>query len=206
MAAVPHQSMAHAGHAHHHAPGLASTGWIMTGVMVVAMMVPMSLVHVREVALRSPGRRHRAVALFLLEYLGVWIVAQAVIAGAVQAIAAMAGWVPAASIVGTVAVAWELAAGRLRAHSAAPLAADGWRAHHPAFYGTVTAVGCVRSCWALMALCAVFAHSIPVMAALLGVQMSGHHWLRRPPALAAVAVLAVCAWAIAAQLAEVRLP
>lgn len=206
MAAVPQRPMAHAGQAHHHAPGHAFTGWMMTGVMVVAMMVPLSLAHVREVALRSPGWRHRAAALFLLGYLLVWIAAQTVIAGAVGEIATMAGWVPAACIVGAAAVAWELASGGRRAHPPTPFAAGGLRAHHPAWYGAVTALGCVRSCWAVMAVCAVFFHGLPVMLALFSIQMSGRHRLRRPPALAAVAVLAVCAWAIAARLAEVRLP
>jgi hypothetical protein len=210
MAAVPHQPMAHAGQAHHHAPDLASPGWMMMAVMVVAMMMPMSLVHVGDVAMRSPGRRHRAAALFLLGYLLVWIAAQAVIAGAVRGIATVAGWMPAACMAAAAAAAWELAAGRRRwhsgAHPARSFTGGGWRAYQHASYGAVTAIGCVRSCWALMAVCTVFAHSIPVMVVLFAVQMSGRHRLRRPHALVVAAVLAVCAWAIAARLPGVRLP
>jgi hypothetical protein len=43
-----------------------------------------------------------------------------------------------------------------------------------------------------MAACAAFAHSLPVMAALFGVQWIGRRHPRCPPAVAAAAVLVAC--------------
>lgn len=179
--------------------------------MVVAMMAPMALGHVREVASHNPGWRHRAVVVFLIGYLALWTVAQTMIVEVLQGITALAGWLLAACIAAAAAVAWELGSGsrrmRVRSHPSATPPARGWRAHHLcASYGVRTAVGCVGNCWGLMAVCAAFAHSIPVMAVLFAVQMNRRHGARRSPALSAAVVLAVSAFAIGTRLTGVQLP
>jgi|GEM_PF-1143437 len=209
IAIIPHQSMGHAAHAPHHAADPAASGWMMVG-MVVAMMVPMTLAHVREVASRNAEWRHRAVAVFLLGYLAVWTVAQAVIAETLRGIAALSGWLLAACIAAAAAVAWELGRGarpirvRIDPDAAPP---GGWRAHRVCVsHGTRTAVRCVGSCWGLMAVCAALPHSFSVMSVLFVIQMSGRHGASRSPALSAVVVLTVWVCAIGARLTDVTLP
>jgi len=210
IAAFPHRPPGQAGHAHHHSPDAAAAGWMMVG-MVVAMMVPMTLHQIREVASRNAGWRHRAVAVFLLGYLAVWTVAQAVIAETLRGITALSGWLLAACIAAAAAVAWELGCGarriRILHQPDAQPAPRGWRVLHGCgVHGARTAIRCVGSCWGLMAVCAAFAHSVPVMAVLFVIQMNGRHATRRSPVLSAAGVLAVSLGAIAARLTGTSLP
>jgi len=209
MAVVPRASAVHAGDAHHHVAGAPSGGWV---VMVVAMMLPMTLRQVHQVALTTAGyRRHASAAVFLAGYLAVWIAAQAMISGAVQGMTVLAGWAIAASVAGAVAVVWELepATWRRPGNRDVPPGTSGWRASRERVeYGAVTALGCVGRCWALMSICAASMHSVSVMALLFAVQLGGRHGTRgrRSRVLAATAVLVVSAGAIAARLAGIRIP
>lgn len=66
--------------------------------------------------------------------------------------------------------------------------------------GLVAGCRCVASCWALMAACVAFAHSVWVMAALSCIQLIARR--QSPsPALAALAVLAVCLASLALRIA-----
>lgn len=200
MLAMPHP---HAGHGGHATPGGSSMLW--AGVMVAAMMLPLTVPHVRHVARSGPGRRHRGVAGFLAGYLAVWMLAMLAIVAAMDAGSRLAGWTVAAGIVTAAAVLWEVAPGRhqllRRCARTVPLAPRGWRADADcARFGAQAGVSCVTVCWALMAACVVFAHSLPVMAVLFGVQLSGRYRREPSPALAALAVLGVCLVALAARL------
>jgi len=186
----------HAGHPH------MSHGTLGMVAMVAAMMLPLTLANVRHVALSSLWRRrHRAIAAFVAGYLAVWIAVQAGITMGWKLLASLAGWKVAVAAVVIAAALWELSPVRVRrlrrCHRTVPLAPRGWRADGDcAVYGVTTGLSCAAMCWALMAACAAFSHSLPVMAVLFGVQVSGRYQRRPSPALAALAVLGVGLFAI----------
>jgi len=188
----------HAGHLMASPGALHGHGLLGMAAMVVAMMLPLTLTNARHVALSSLWRRrHRAILAFLLGYLAVWLAVQAVIMGAWGWIAPLAGWKMAAVAAVLAAAAWEIGPIKRRelhrCHRTVPLAPRGWRADADCLrYGLTTGVSCLTMCWALMVACAAFAHSLPVMAVLFGVQLSGRYQRRPSPILAAVAVLGVC--------------
>jgi predicted metal-binding membrane protein len=211
MASTAHPVPASGGHAAHagHAPAApvadAGHGALWLGVMVVAMMLPLTLPSVRHVADSARGwRRHRAALGFLAAYFAVWMLAMGAIAAAWSAAALLAGWTMAAGIAVAAAVAWEMAPAKRhllhRCRRTRPIASGGWRADGDCIrFGSAAGADCVASCWALMALCVAFGHSLAVMAALFGVQLAGRYVRRPSPALAAAAVLAVCLASIAAR-------
>ena len=194
------------GHAAHHAMhgmhaadahplALQAAAW---GAMVVAMMFPLTVAGVRHVAraAESGWARQRAIAGFLGGYALVWLAAGTVVVAAVEGASMLAGRTAAALAIALLAAAWEVAPGhrtRLR------------RCHHHAAllgraacarFGAENGLRCVVACWALMAACAAFAHALPVMAVLFGVQVSGRYRRGHSPALAAAAVLGVCLFAL----------
>ncbi len=178
-----------------------------TGLMVAAMMLPMAIPGVRHVASSSLWRRrHRAIAGFAAGYLAVWMLAMAALTGAVGVAAALAGWTAAAVVAMAAAALWELAPVKRRllrrCGRTVPLAPNGWRADADcARFGAQAGASCVCTCWALMAACVAFAHSLPLMAVLFGVQLAGRYRRHPSPALAALAVLGVCLAAVAARYA-----
>lgn len=181
------------GHAGH------GTGAAAAGAMVVAMMLPLTIAQLRHVALSSLWRRrHRAAAGFIVGFLAVWIAVEAVLAAAWWGMASLAGATLAAGAVAVAAALWELAPAKRRhlrrCHRTVPLAPSGWRADADcARFGAAMGVSCVGTCWALMLASAAFAHSLPVMLALFGVQLSGRYRQRHSAPLAAAAVLAALA-------------
>jgi predicted metal-binding membrane protein len=131
-------------------------GWV---VMVAAMMPPLVVLSVRHVAFRSFwDRRHRAIAEFLIGYLGVWIAVAALLA-AVLPLGSLAGR-DRALIVGcgyAAAIGWQLTPwkrGALwRCHRTVALAPEGWRADLASVrFGLDIGASCLTSCWVLMAL------------------------------------------------------
>jgi predicted metal-binding membrane protein len=167
-------------HAQHHpaAPDAPSSfvpmlaGWT---VMCVAMMMPLTLPAVRYVALNSiRARRVRAMAVYTAAYLGVWVAF-----GALALLAAAPvrrhGFAPEALVpaVFLLAALWQLTPAKRRAvigcRRTTPLAPAGWRADRAcARFGLAQGWRCVVSCWPLMLLMAVNAHSLPLMAGLAG--------------------------------------
>ncbi len=183
---------------HDHALGLGwshsfAVGLAWWAVMAVAMMVPVTLPSVRHVALGSTWRRrHRAVAVFLAAFLGVWLAFGTVIVAVSQAAVSRLG--PAATVVVAfaAAAAWQVSPakrrGLRRCGRTMPLAPHGWRADRDcAHFGAVAGWSCVLSCWALMAATVAAAHSLVVMAVLFAVQLDER--LRRRPASGASAVV-----------------
>ncbi|HEY0153072.1 MAG TPA: DUF2182 domain-containing protein [Longimicrobium sp.] len=187
-------------HPHGHATG-ADVRW--TGAMVIAMMLPLTIPHVRHVARSSLWRRrHRGIAGFLAGYLAVWMLAMMAIVAALGIGGRLTGWTVVAGVATAAVVLWEVAPFRRRmlrrCGRTMPLAPRGWRADADcARFGAQAGASCVSVCWALMAVCVVFAHSLPVMAVLFGVQLSGRYRRDPSPALAALAVLGVCLAALA---------
>jgi hypothetical protein len=194
---------AHAGHGAAH-PGTGSKP-VALAAMVVAMMLPLTLGRVRALARSRPWRPNRAAAEFLAGYLALWMLAILFIDVAWMWAASRVGPTAAAVIVIGAAVPWEFASAALRraeGSGARPLTERGWRADVECVRrGVVSAGDCVASCWALMAACVAFAHSLPVMVALFCVQVYGRHREPAFPALSALAVLGVCAAALAVRLA-----
>ena len=201
------RARSHMGH------GGADGLWTRTvglAAMVIAMMLPLTAGSLRAMARGGAPLRLRAAAAFLAGYLAVWMLAMFAIDAAWRLTLSVAGWTAAAGIVIAAAVLWEVAPAKWRrAHhgndaddDAAP------RAHGRPVdsaggiaTGTVAGTSCVAACWALMAACVAFAHSLPVMAAFFLVQLHGRY--RRPasPALAAAAILGICLVSLAVRMA-----
>lgn len=153
-------------HAAHraHGPGLALLHWL---AMVAAMMLPLMWGHVSLIAERSLWRRrNRAIAVFLISYVGVWVLfglpAALVFGGGKAAGAAV--WLGLAAV--WQVTRWKRAA--LRAcHRTIPLAPAGWRADADCLrYGWNQARHCVTSCWVLMLACAAGQHAFWLMGGL----------------------------------------
>ncbi|HEU0016155.1 MAG TPA: DUF2182 domain-containing protein [Longimicrobium sp.] len=190
--------------AHSHAGHGTSGGHELLGLglMVVGMMLPLTVPSVRYAAHSRLRRTNCAIAAFVAGYLAVWMAAMAVLAAAWQAVAALGGGTGAAIGMIAAAVLWEAAPPKRdalrRCRLTPPLAPRGWRADADCVrFGARTGARCVAACWALMAACVAFAHSLPVMAALFAIQLSGRYSRRASPALAAAAVLGVCLTALA---------
>jgi len=153
-------------HAAHRQPQLARSAlhWL---AMVAAMMLPLMWGHVSLIAQRSLWRRrHRAIALFLASYAGIWL-----LFGFVAIVLFPTAGRPllaAATLV--VAALWQVTPWKrlalLACHRTVPLAPVGWRADLDCLrYGCNTARTCVTSCWALMLACAAGHHAFWLMTA-----------------------------------------
>lgn len=199
LAAAPHGHAAHGG-----APRDAGRDSLALAVMVIAMMLPLTLSPVREVARRGPWRRRvHAAAAFLAGYLAAWMLAMLAIDAIWRLMASRTGPMAAAMAAAGAAVAWELARRtRHQPEHGGENASARWRKDERSIrLGAVSAGGCVASCWALMAACVAFAHSLPVMMALFCVQWIGRHRPATSPVVTALAVLGVCAASLAARMA-----
>jgi hypothetical protein len=175
-ALAPHAN----GHGHHGAADVhAGMGFVGLWGMTIAMMLPLTIGWVRDVA-RAAEARHRATAAFLAGYLALWMPAIVLIDAAWRVASSSAG--EGRAVVGVIVVAalWEVAAAvhpRLRrCDRPMPSVARGWRAYLASFrFGTMTGADCLLSCWALMAACVAFAHDFRVMVGLFIVQLSGRY-------------------------------
>jgi predicted metal-binding membrane protein len=152
-----------AGHNHDHmhmatiaiGPLLTRSAWPWF-VMVLAMMSPLQSHAIRHLWVRSLTRRRwRAIFVFAVGYLAVWIVVGAVF---VLSAELLNMYLPAsvALLVGVVlAVVWQASPwkqhGLNRCHYVARLSAFGIAADKDCLrYGVVKGSWCVSSCWALM--------------------------------------------------------
>ena len=184
-------------HPHSHAGHVQGIGGtlIATAAMVVAMMLPLTIPSIRE-GMRSTGHRDesRALAGFLVGYMAVWMVAMAAVTVAWTVAASWLGWPAAAGGTVIVAALWEaIAHGQHSAHARRPGAGN-------VRTGGAIGLACVTRCWALMAVCVAFAHSLPVMLAIFTMQMAGRYGRRQIPGLAALAVLGIGVAALAVRI------
>lgn len=145
--------------------------------MVVAMMVPLRLPAIRYVAASSLwSRRQRAIAGWLLGYLGVWAIAGAAMLAIVDGLVSGIGRAGAIATAFAAAIAWTLAGPRRswlrRCATTIPLRPRGLGADADAVrHGAIIGWSCVASCGAVMA-AAVASHSLAVMAALTGLLLA----------------------------------
>lgn len=160
--------------------------WLL---MIVAMMTPLVIDEVRDVALGGWWeRRHHTAALFVAGFVATWVVFG--VAGA-QGFAFIE-WVTDRSIVGNglaaawfgVAAVWQLNGRRARAlracHLRSEIALGGRRLVTTATRaGAISGGRCVAVCWPAMAAMVVAAHAVHLMAPVAAV-MAYDRWARRP--------------------------
>lgn len=163
-------------------------------LMVVAMVPVLAVPVVRHVSVRTfPGRRARAVALFLSGSLGVWLLAGVTTVMGLTWLA-LPRWAAAAAL--AVAALWQLAPAKrwalLRCHRTVPLAPSGWRAdRHCFFFGVSNGLGCIASCWAMM-LAAMIAGHDPIMAVCIQGVALAERQSRQPWVQGSALVLLAC--------------
>jgi predicted metal-binding membrane protein len=178
------------GHLHHEAASVrtidtfsvfpAQMFWWL--VMVVAMMFPLLIAHVRNTAARSLWRRrHQAIGGFLAGYLAPWFIFGTVTTAA-QLLFPFKNSAPISAAGFVVAAIWQVLPVRRRSvlacHRTRPLAPRGWRADRDCLlYGWMVGTWCVGSCWAVMLACLMSAHSLPAMIGLTGIGL----WERTKP-------------------------
>jgi predicted metal-binding membrane protein len=142
--------------------GSVAGGWTIPifTLMVIAMMLPASAASVRFVAGRSLWRRrNRAIVVWTLGYVAIWLPVGAVIVGA-RAIAVQTGLLHSGAaplIIGLLlAAGWQLTPIKRLAlngcHRTQPLAPSGIRADRDCFlYGVAIGRDCIVSCGPMMA-------------------------------------------------------
>ncbi len=206
-----HPAMEHASVSHdHHVTATTASGNILTAwpvqifwwlVMVVAMMFPLLVDHVRNTAARSLwSRRHRAIGIFLTGYATSWLIFGAFASGA-YLILNMQTWspTPVMSALGFgLAILWQGIPLRRRSllacHRTRPIAPTGWRADRDCLrYGWMVGGSCVVSCWALMLACLLSGHSVAAMIGVTAIVLFERTRVRPNQFFACAALLALAA-------------
>ncbi len=157
-----------------HAPAATSllAGLPMWTLMAVAMMLPTAMPAVRHVAANSLyWRRRRAVVEFVVVYLGIWALFNALVLGVAMA-RAPGGSSLALPPALALAALWQWTPLKRRAlracHQPRALPAYGWRATAGvARFGLGNGGACLASCWAMMLIMAVAGPARPAWMAAL---------------------------------------
>lgn len=189
----------HAGHEFHHRMGFRFEVLHWVG-MVAAMMLPLLLEQVRTVAVSSLWRRrHRAIGGFLLGFFAAWMMVGLAVAWVREFAWAHTQLAAAVAFLG--AAWWLVTPWHLRGlkgcHKRIPLAPAGWRADWDCLrYGFVIGWGCVRSCWVLMAACALAGHGLVVMAGGMAVGLLERRYFQRGFRWEIVVAVGLAVWCI----------
>jgi predicted metal-binding membrane protein len=136
--------------------------WIL---MCVATMIPVAVPAVRHVAANSlRRRRQRAIAGFLLAYLGLWVAFGAVTLPVLEALDQAAPRWPTILAGAAIVVVWQLlplqAGLHRRCHQTVALPPLGWRAHLGCLrFGSHHGLACLAVCGPLMVLMALLLHA-----------------------------------------------
>jgi predicted metal-binding membrane protein len=150
------------------------SGWF---IMVLAMMLPLTVIPVRVAAFGSLWRRrNRVIGIFLAGYLSVWTVAGAVslplLARLRDTPATQLRWLIGAAFL--LAAAWQTTALKRRfaaaCHMTRPLAPEGWLANRDCLrFGAEHGTYCVGNCGVLMvaAMLSPWHRAMMVLSALL---------------------------------------
>ena len=173
----------------------ATVHWLL---MIGAMMLPLTLEPVRNVTFRSlPRRRARAVCLFFVAYLGIWLAAGGALLISSLALRSTSLPVPGLSFwLPMAAACWQLTPWRRQAlrqcHRPPALRPDGQRADLDCvLYGSRQGIACLATCCPAMLsamlspfpLCASF-----ILATILFIERGNLRWTPMPIALALVAI------------------
>ncbi|MEM7152114.1 MAG: DUF2182 domain-containing protein [Myxococcota bacterium] len=188
-------------HHHHHHRSAASpiTGSAVAWMaMVVAMMLPLEVLHIRRVAFRSFLHVRRVgVGLFVLGYLMPWVVLAYPVAWVTIALGKFAA--PIAVVLFLFSAGWTLTKTHERSlwscHGGRPLPGRRWIwARHVFADGLRLGWTCLVLCWPMMLACALAGHPA---AAMVGGLVFGY-WLRfrlyPPYRWVAAGNLALAAW------------
>ena len=149
---------------------LALAHWLL---MIGAMMLPMTAMALRHIAMRSfRARRARGQGLFLIGYLAVWTAAAPFYLGARLALDSVAAGGLLLPLAGALALAasWQATPAKARAlrgcHRIVPLPQRGWPGDRACLgYGLEHGRHCLVSCWALMLVpVAAGHHLLPMLA------------------------------------------
>lgn len=171
----------------------ASEDAIAWAAMVVAMMLPTTVVSMRDVASRSyRARRLRAVAAYATGYLAPWL-----LLGLVVVVSRRFGVAHETSVAAGLCVfaaAWVFLPAHERwhrmCHRTIPLYPVGWRADLDAIrQGWANGIPCVAMCWPLMLACTITNHNVVMMfgcTALVFYEKRMFRLRRTPVAVAAV--------------------
>ena len=190
----------HGAHLHHVSMSAREESWHWL-LMIVAMMVPFLAASLKSTAFRSYAfRRHRAQGLFLLGYLGTWVVA-----GIPAVLAHRMAWTHTHAAAGgafVLAALWLLVPVRRRAltacHRLIPMAPLGWRSDMDCVrFGTLIGTSCVLTCWPLMFACHLTGHALPAMiggTVIAGLERGDS---RRLEGVALPVTLALASWFLA---------
>jgi predicted metal-binding membrane protein len=171
-----------------------AAGWVG---MVLAMMLPVTLASVRDVADRSyRARRSRAVVAYLAGYLACWLALGVAVVAAHQAFARTPHVATALCVVGA---AWCFLPARerwrRRAHRRIAMCPVGPRADLDAWLqGAMQGAPCVAACWPVLAACAFAGHPLLLMlggGALVLAEARMFRLERLPLALGALALAGV---------------
>lgn len=160
---------------HHPGPsaGGPGAGIVLTFYSSVAMMLPLAVMPIRSIAFSNfRYRTDRSLAMFVVAYLGVWVVTSTLIAAGVAATASVVGSPATVAVALVFAAIWQRTYTKLRAlrrcDPLVALAPHGWRADRQHFgLGLKIGRSCVLNCWALMTLAYALGHHPVIMLALL---------------------------------------
>ncbi len=158
---------------HIHYAGIVGNWWHWM-LMVFAMMLPLQVHAVRWTAEHSLWpRRHHAIFVFLIGYLGLWALVGVVFSWIATVFASLhrIGWMEGAAIGLLIEAVWLLSPWKRFAshmcHRTLSLSPSGWRADWDCLsYGWIIGYGCALNCWPLMLLCWLAGHNF--IAILLG--------------------------------------
>lgn len=151
---------------HHHGGGGATSapGQSIELLSSIAMMVPLAIPSIRHVAFASLWlRRGQAMFVFLVGYLGVWIVVTTLLLSATTWVESTLGLVTSIALTASLTARWQVTRIKRRAlrrcERTMPLAPRGWRADRDcARFGVAVAAACVVNCWAIMAMVLALHH------------------------------------------------
>jgi hypothetical protein len=183
------------------------SGWDAWCLMVLAMMLPLLAEAAGNVAFATPHyRRQRAIAVFALGYLLLWLALGGAVRLAVLGLdlllpgrsGLIADLLPAAGF--AIAAAWvwtpQRRAAQLGCSLTVPLRATGWGAERDCLrFGALMGRNCVRTCWAPMAALMLTRHGLAMMALVAALLAYERYFLPHKSRFLGYAWGAIaCAW------------
>lgn len=167
-------------------------------LMIISMMVPFLVEPLRWVAFRSfRHRRHQAMLMTLLGFLGPWM-----LLGIVAAWLMIWGWSTTSLVVAAmfgIAAAWTFHPIRKRAlvacHRTIPLVPQGWKADRDCLrYGMSLGLACVGTCGLLMLACALSGHNLIAMIGTMALAGLERRSFRPPTRHVAAGTVLLAVW------------